>query len=167
MDGRASGRRALDSAGPSILPAMQPTQKDARPRARSPFAAAFLSLIFPGLGHAYAGAFARALAFAALPILAIALGAGLLLRMDKIALVGLVLTPGVLSSVFIGNLVALVYRIVAAVDAYRVTEFLNAHDAGGDGRLGPGRRLGRNPLSIAGLLAVLLVMAGSHVVVAR
>ena len=39
---------------------MQPTQKDARPRARSPFAAAFLSLIFPGLGHAYAGAFVRA-----------------------------------------------------------------------------------------------------------
>ena len=55
-----------------------------------------------------------------------------------IALVGLVLTPGFLSSVFVGNLVALVYRIVAIVDAYRVTEFLNAHDAGGDGRLGPG-----------------------------
>ena len=145
---------------------MQPTQRDARPRARSPFAAAFLSLIFPGLGHAYAGAFTRALAFAAFPILAIALGAGLLLRMDRIALLGLVLNPFILSSVFVVNLIALVYRIVAVVDAYRVTEFLNAHDAGGDGRLGPGR-LGRNPLSIAGLLAVLLVMAGTHVAVAR
>ena len=145
---------------------MQPTQKDARPRARSPFAAAFLSLIFPGLGHAYAGAFTRALAFATFPILAIALGAGLLLRMDRIALLGLVLNPFILSSVFVVNLIALVYRVIAVVDAYRVTEFLNAHDAGGDGRLGPGR-LGRNPLSIAGLLAVILVMAGSHVVVAR
>jgi polyisoprenyl-teichoic acid--peptidoglycan teichoic acid transferase len=145
---------------------MQQTQKDARPRARSPFAAAFLSLIFPGLGHAYAGAFARALAFAAFPILAIALGAGLLLRMDRIALLGLVLNPFVLSSVFVVNLIVLLYRIVAIVDAYRVTEFLNAHDAGGDGRLGPGR-LARNPLSIAGLLAVILVMAGSHIVVAR
>ena len=36
----------------------------------------------------------------------------------------------------------------------------------GDGRLGKAR-LPRNPLSIAGLLAIVLVMAGSHVVVAR
>ena len=49
------------------------------------------------------------------------------------------LNPFILSSVFVVNLIALVYRIVAIVDAYRVTEFLNAHDAGGDGRLGPGR----------------------------
>ena len=40
------------------------------PRSRSAFAAAFLSLLFPGLGHAYAGAYTRALAFAALPLLA-------------------------------------------------------------------------------------------------
>ena len=145
---------------------MQPTQRDARPRARSPFAAAFLSLLFPGLGHAYAGAFTRALASPPSRSSLIALGAGLLLRMDRIALLGLVLNPFILSSVFVVNLIALVYRIVAVVDAYRVTEFLNAHDAGGDGRLGPGR-LGRNPLSIAGLLAVLLVMAGTHVAVAR
>ncbi|HEX7347850.1 MAG TPA: LCP family protein, partial [Candidatus Limnocylindrales bacterium] len=38
--------------------------------------------------------------------------------------------------------------------------------ASGDGRLGRAR-LPRNPLSIAGLAAVLLVMAGAHVVVAR
>ena len=47
--------------------------QDARPRARSPFAAAFLSLLFPGLGHLYAGAPSRALGFAAAPILVIAL----------------------------------------------------------------------------------------------
>lgn len=150
---------------PSILPAMSSPQ-DARPRARSPFAAAFLSLLFPGLGHAYAGASSRALGFAAAPVLLIALLAGVVLRMDRIALIGLVFNPFVLSSVFVVNIVLLLYRLVAIIDAYRVTEWMNAVQAGGDGRLGKAR-LSRGPLSIAGLLAVLLVMAGSHVVVAR
>jgi LCP family protein required for cell wall assembly len=137
-----------------------------RPRAKSPFAAAFLSLLFPGLGHLYAGATTRALAFAAVPILLIALGAGVFLRMDRLELVGLVFNPFLLSSVFVVNILALLYRVVAIIDAYRVTEWMNAVQAGGDGRLGKAR-LSRAPLSIAGLLAVLLVMAGSHVVVAR
>ena len=47
-----------------------------RPRQRSAFAAAFLSLLFPGLGHAYAGAYPRALAFAAAPLLIVALVGG-------------------------------------------------------------------------------------------
>src|SRR6267142_1478006 len=138
----------------------------APPRARSPFAAAFLSLLFPGLGHLYAGAPTRALAFAAAPILLIALGAGVVLRMDRIALLGVVLNPFLLSSIFVVNLIALLYRLVAIIDAFRVTQFINAHAAAGDGRLGPAR-LPRQPLSVAGLLAVVLVMAGSHVVVAR
>src|SRR6188472_674894 len=137
-----------------------------RPRAKSPFAAAFLSLLFPGLGQAYAGAPVRALGFAAAPILLIALGAGVLLRMDRLELVGLVVNPAILTSVFIVNIIALIYRLVAIVDAYRVAEYLNAQTASGDSRLGPAR-LPRNTLTIAGLLAVLLVMAGSHVVVAR
>jgi LCP family protein required for cell wall assembly len=140
--------------------------QEAPSRARSAFAAAFLSLLFPGLGHAYAGAYGRALGFAALPVLALALGAGVFLRLDRIALLGLAFDPFVLDSLFVLNLVALTYRVVAIVDAYRVTQFLNAHAAGGDGRLGPAR-MPRNPLSTAGLLAILLVMAGSHVVVAR
>ena len=140
--------------------------QDARPRARSPFAAAFLSLVFPGLGHLYAGAPGRALAFAAAPVLGIALLAGIVLRLDRIELVGLVLNPFLLSSVFAVNLIALLYRLVAIVDAYRVAEFMNAAHASGDGRLGRAR-LPRQPLSVAGLLAVLLVMAGTHVAVAR
>ncbi|HYH93590.1 MAG TPA: LCP family protein [Candidatus Saccharimonadales bacterium] len=135
-------------------------------RARSPFAAAFLSLIFPGLGHLYAGAPMRALAFAAAPILLLALGAGTALRMDRLDLVGLVFDPEFLKGVFVFNLIALIYRLVAIVDAYRVTQFLNAHAASGDGRLGLAR-LPRSPIAAAGLLAVLFVMAGSHVVVAR
>ncbi|MGZ8438802.1 MAG: LCP family protein, partial [Candidatus Limnocylindrales bacterium] len=140
--------------------------QDARPRARSPFAAAFLSLLFPGLGHLYAGAPSRALAFAAAPILVIALLAGIVLRLNRIELVGLALNPFLLTSVFAANLIALLYRLVAIIDAYRVAEFMNAVRASGDGRLGRAR-LPRQPLSVAGLLAVLLVMAGSHVAVAR
>ncbi len=140
--------------------------QDARPRARSPFAAAFLSLLFPGLGHLYAGAPTRALGFAAAPVLLIALIAGFLLRMDRIEIVALLFSPFLLTSIFVLNLVALLYRLVAIIDAYRVAEFLNAHSMSGDGRLGKAR-LPRNPLSFAGLAAVVLVMAGSHVVVAR
>jgi LCP family protein required for cell wall assembly len=142
------------------------TPQAARRRGRSPFAAAFLSLIFPGLGQLYAGAPMRALGFAALPILLIALGAGFFLRLDRTQLVGLGLDTGFWTSVFVVNLLILIYRLVAIVDAYRVAAYVNAHEAAGDGRLGPAR-LPRNTLSIAGVIAVILVMAGSHVVVAR
>ncbi len=136
------------------------------PRSRSPFAAAFLSLIFPGLGHAYAGAFARALAFATLPLLSLALVAGILLRVDRFDLLGFVIQPEILYALLVVNLIVLVYRIVAAIDAWQVARFLNAVDASGGGRLGRAR-LPLNPLSIAGLLAVILVMASGHVAVAR
>jgi hypothetical protein len=46
-------------------------------RGRSGFVAAFLSLLFPGLGHAYLGAYRRGLEFAAPPILLGALIAGI------------------------------------------------------------------------------------------
>jgi LCP family protein required for cell wall assembly len=137
-----------------------------RPRARSPFVAAVLSLFFPGLGHAYAGAYQRALGFAALPILFIALSAGVVLRAEPGELIGLLLTPWVLPSVFVMNIAVLLYRLVAIIDAYRVTVFMNAVTASGGGRLGR-PKLVFNPLSIAGLFAVLLVMSGSHAVVAR
>jgi LCP family protein required for cell wall assembly len=138
----------------------------ARPRRRSPFAAAFLSLLFPGLGQLYAGAPMRALAFAAGPILALALAAGMVLRVDHIALLGFLIDPTVIDALFVINLAVLIYRLAAIVDAYRVAEYLNLITASGDGP--PGRvRLGRDPVSLAGLLAVVLVMTGSHVVVAR
>ncbi len=133
---------------------------------RSPFAAAFLSIIFPGLGHAYAGAYGRALAFAALPLLTLALLAGIVLRVDKFELLGFVIQQNVLIALLGANLVILVYRIVAAIDAWQVTRFLNAQDASGGGRLGRAR-LPLSTLSIAGLLAVVLVMAGGHVALAR
>ncbi len=138
--------------------------QEARPRARSPFTAAFLSLIFPGLGHAYAGAPTRALLFATPPILLIALTGGIVIRMGQFQLLGAFLQ--LVGAIFAFNLIALVYRLVAIVDAYRVTEYLNAYAASGDGRLGKAR-MPKNPLSLAGLAAVILVMASAHVVVAR
>jgi LCP family protein required for cell wall assembly len=136
------------------------------PRGRSPFAAAFLTLLFPGLGHAYAGAHQRALAFAAAPLLLAALLAGIVLRMDRGELVGFLLVPWVLPSIFVVNLIALLYRLIAIVDAYRVTAYLNAWRASSGGGLGR-PRIPLQPLSIAGLLAVLLVMAFGHVALAR
>jgi LCP family protein required for cell wall assembly len=142
---------------------MQQPPQEARPRHRSAFGAAFLSLLFPGLGHAYAGAWNRAIGFAALPILLIALTGGIALSSGVQVLGGELIAN--LPLILIGNVLFLAYRIVAAVDAYRVAAFLNAVDASGGGRFGrPSLRL--NPLSMAGLLAVCLVIAGGHGVVA-
>jgi LCP family protein required for cell wall assembly len=136
------------------------------PRVRSAFGAAFLSLLFPGLGHAYAGAYGRALGFAAVPLLVIALGTGIVLRSDRAELIGMVASQGALIAIFVLNLVALAYRIIAAVDAWQVARFLNAADASGGGRLGRAR-IPVHPLSVAGLLAVILVIGAGHVVVGR
>ncbi len=137
--------------------------QEPRRRARSAFTAAFLSLLFPGLGHAYAGAWYRAVAFAAVPFLVIALALGVAITY-QVELVGTALQPGFLVAILVGNVVALAYRAVAAVDAYRVTVFLNRWDEG-NGRLGPSRAI-LAPLSLAGLLGVVLVMGGAHAAVA-
>lgn len=135
-----------------------------RPRQQSAFAAAFLSLIFPGLGHAYARAWTRAIGFATTPLLLIVLMLGVLSKVGPLGAAVLIVAnlPLVLGL----NLVALLYRAAAAIDAYRVVAFINAQVASGDGRLGR-RRIHLNPISVAGLAAVLLVIAGSHAVVAR
>src|SRR6185436_8540264 len=98
------------------------------PRSRSAFAAAFLSLIFPGLGHLYAGAPQRALAFAAAPIPLIALLGGIVLRTDKLQLAGMLIQPEILFLILIVNILALGYRVIAAVDAWRVADYLNRID---------------------------------------
>jgi LCP family protein required for cell wall assembly len=131
---------------------------------RSAFAAAFLSLLFPGLGHAYAGAYSRALAWAAAPILVLALVGGIALRMRQAELLGYVVAN--LGPIFVVNVVLLVYRAAAIVDAWRVVTYLNAYEASGGGRLGR-PRIPVGPLPAAGLLAVLLVMSGAHVAVAQ
>ncbi len=135
-----------------------------RRRGRSAFAAAFLSLLFPGLGHAYAGAYQRALAWAAAPILGLALVGGIALRMKTPELLGYVVAN--LGPLFVVNVILLVYRAAAIVDAWRVVTYVNAYDAAAGGRLGR-PRIPLHPLPFAGLLAVLLVMAWVHVSVAQ
>ncbi len=132
---------------------------------RSAFAAAVLSLLFPGLGHLYAGAPARALGFAAPPLLALALVAGLVLRIDRLTLIGILVQPTVLTAILVLDVILLVYRAVAAVDAWRVAVYLNEAAVAGDRYGPPALRL--RPASTAGLLAVLVVMTGFHVAVAR
>ena len=143
-----------------------PPRPPRAPRTRSAFAAAFLSLIFPGLGHAYAGAWMRALAWAALPLLSLALLGGIVLRANRIELLGFVVQPTVLYGLLVVNALILLYRILAAIDAWNVARFLNDVDASGTGRAGRAR-LPVSPLSIAGLIAVVLVIAGGHIAVAR
>ena len=106
---------------------MQQPPQEARPRHRSAFAAAFLSLIFPGLGHAYAGAWNRAIGFAAVPILVFALTGGIALS-SGIQVFGAQLVA-ILPVLLIANLLFLAYRVVAAIDAYRVAAYLNAVEA--------------------------------------
>ena len=136
------------------------------PRTRSAFGAAFLSLVFPGLGHAYAGAWGRALGFAALPLLAIAAAGGIAIGSDKFKLIAVFANPAVLNGVLVVNVLAFLYRAAAAVDAWSVARFLNQAAASGDGRLGRARSA-VNPLSVAGLIAIVLVMGAAHLAVWR
>ncbi len=143
---------------------MQPPEEARpRPRQQSAFGAAFLSLLFPGLGHAYAHAWTRAIGFAAPALLLLALLFGVFLKMGAIG--SAILVVANLGLILAGNLVALVYRAIAAIDAYRVVAFVNAQ-ASGDGRLGR-QTVRLNPISLAGLAAVCLVIAGTHAVVAK
>ena len=140
-----------------------PPAHETLPRGRSPFAAAFLSLLFPGIGHAYLGAYRRGLGYAAPPLLIGALLAGFVVRMNEVDLAGLAVQSWFLITVFIVNLVALVYRAAAIVDAWSIARLLEGRP--GAARSGVGRQAGL--ASMAGLAAVLLVMSGVHIAVAR
>ena len=105
-------RYRSEHRGPAILPAMQPAH-EILARGRSPFAAAFLSLLFPGLGHAYLGAYRRALGFAAPLVLVIALAAGFAVRMNAFDLAGLAIQEWLLIGLFVGPvIVALVLALL-------------------------------------------------------
>jgi LCP family protein required for cell wall assembly len=141
-----------------MLPAHEST-----PRGRSGFVAAFLSLIFPGLGHAYLGAYRRGLGFAAPPILLGALITGFAVRMDPIALAGMAVQTWFLTGLFVANLIALVYRAAAIVDAWSIARALGR----GSPFLSRSQASTAASLSLAGLAGVLVVMSVAHVAVAR
>ena len=138
---------------------------EASRRPRSAFAAAFLSLLFPGLGHAYLGAHRRALGFAAPPIFVGALAAGLIVRLDVFQVAGLAVQTWFSAAIFIANLVALAYRAAAIVDAWRIARWLDSGATGA--RPARAAAAATAPLAVAGLAAVLVVMSVAHVAVAR
>ena len=130
---------------------------------RSPFAAAFLSFLFPGLGQAFAGRYTRALALAAGPILFVALLGGALANdATRNRLLANLTSPTVLLVVLAINVLLLAYRAVVVIDAYRT-----ALVASRQRRAGRVTRRSFSPLSIAGLIAILLVMSLGHVALAR
>lgn len=136
-------------------------------RGRSPFTAAFLSLLFPGLGHAYLGAYRRGLGFAAPIVLVAALAAGFFVRMDTLDIAGLAIQPLFLIGLFVANLVFLVYRAYVIVDAWTIGRALEGRPAArGPGARGAALRQA-GVVSLAGLVAVLLVMSVAHVALAR
>ena len=141
-----------------------PVLRSERPAGRpSPFAAAFLSLVFPGLGHAYARRFARALAFAAPPFLGLALLGGLLVNAGtRDTLKVSIFDPAILDILLGLDVLLFLYRLVAVVDAYRCA----AVEVPEGGRLGR-PRIPFAPVSMAGLLGVILVMGMAHVALAR
>jgi LCP family protein required for cell wall assembly len=93
--------------------------QDPQPRTVSPGLAAFLSFVLPGLGQSSTGRIRRGLFFA-IPTLAVpALGLALLLR-DRVAMLGILLEPGVLETLLAINVVLAAFHLLAVIDAHRL-----------------------------------------------
>lgn len=132
---------------------MVPETPRTAPR-RSAFAAAFFSLLLPGLGHLYLGRWMRGLAWAVLPVLVIALGGGLLVNASTRATVETWVLDPFANTLLLAFLVLdLVYRVLALADAWRLART-------------PGSPAGALAASVAGLLAVLVTLGASHLAVA-
>jgi hypothetical protein len=84
---------------------------------KTPFVAALLSFLFPGLGQASAGNRARA-AIVAIPTLAVLGVFGLILVLDRNSLFGPTPNQGLLASLLILDLMLAVYHLWAVLDAY-------------------------------------------------
>jgi len=125
-----------------------------RPR-RSAFAAAFLSFLLPGLGHAYLGRWLRAAVWLILPIITIAALAAVLTGPDRTEFFSNLIDPDMLLVALGIVLLDLLYRLAAVIDAWRL---------GRDRSVGSG--LARTA-SLLGVAAVSLVLVLSHVAVAQ
>lgn len=150
---------------------MQSREPEVR-RHRSPFVAAFLSFVFPGLGQAYAGFAGRGLGFAAPIVLLVALLGGTLTnRFTRDWLISELASPTVLLLILVANLALLLYRLLAVVDAFRVAAALEtARSQAAVARAGlrpKGARIQYRPAATLGLLAILLVTPIAHIGLAR
>ena len=83
----------------------------------TPFAAALLSFLFPGLGQASVGNRGRA-AIVALPMLAVLGVFAVILILDRSLLFGPTPDQGLLTSLLILDLMLFVYHLWAVLDAY-------------------------------------------------
>ncbi len=122
---------------------------------RSPFTAAFLSLLFPGLGQYAVGDHRRGILIA-VPALVVLTGLvgfviGTVLGGGPQSVLGLVLSPQVLVGIVALDLIWLAYHAFAILDAWLVAR---------RARIDAGRATGR--IAIVGLMAVLLVATLGH-----
>ena len=136
------------------MPFVVPADVAVRPR-RSAFAAAFLSFLFPGLGHAYLGRWLRAILWAALPIFLIVAAVGRVVSGTRNDLIEQIADPAFLQAVLLFFLFDVVYRLAAMLDAYRLAVDRSVGSAG------------TRALSLAGLVALMVVLVGSHVALAQ
>jgi LCP family protein required for cell wall assembly len=113
------------------------------------------------LGQAYAGAHVRGIALAVPPVIALAVMIGLFLSQGAVDFGLWIAQTSVLGPLAILNVVLLAYRAVASVDAYRL-----AVEPATSGLHRIGRKPGQlDPLSIAGLTVILVVLVAGHVIV--
>jgi LCP family protein required for cell wall assembly len=133
-------------------------------RRPSPFAAAALGLLFPGLGHLYAGRPMRALAYAAPAFLGLALLGGVLVSgLGRQSLVASAFSPDTLQAILLLDALVFLYRLAAIVDGYRVARELSLPPT----KRGRRARAALQPLSVAGLAAVVLALGLGHAALAR
>jgi LCP family protein required for cell wall assembly len=130
---------------------------EAAERGRSAFAAAFFSALQPGLGHAYLGAWGRALLWATPSILFYAFAAGVIRSMGVSAFAIQFAAPSWEIGALIGLGLDVAYRGAAAVSAYRYARAVGTR----------GRRSTAASASGVGLIAVVLVLLMSHVAVGQ
>jgi hypothetical protein len=133
-------------------------------RRPSPFAAAALGLLFPGLGHLYAGSPTRALAYAAPAFLGLSLLGGVLVSgTGRQSLVASIFSPDTLQLILVLDALVFLYRLAAIVDGYRVARRRSLTPTTRGRRPRPTLQ----PLSVAGLLAVVLGLGLGHAALAR
>ena len=118
---------------------------------RSPVLAAFLSLVFPGLGQVYAGRTRRGVVWAIPTVIAI-FAAGLLLLGGSKSIDSLLTAEAALALVIL-DLALFVYHVAAMVDAYGVARRGQSPD------FGHGRLRGA-PVALAVLVTVAIVIHG-------
>ena len=117
---------------------------------RSAFTAAFLSLLLPGLGHAYLRRWLRGALWMALPIISLVAGGGFVASTGAKETAALLIDPDVLTSALLLIALDALYRLAAVLDAWRLAR---------DPLIGTGRT---RAASSAGVVLIVAVIVSSH-----